>query len=247
LLKVATAVLGPGAALALSSVGFGVMAAFSILLFVERGWRPAWLAYTLFALSFVAARVIFGHLPDRQGGARIAALFGTIEAVGFAALWVAPWSWLGFGGAALVGFGYSLVFPGPPRAREVARARDRNLHGLSRRRPRRLAAGSRPRRLAGRPRLGLSRQCVSRLRGSSPHGEPVGKLALVGSVDGHTERILRRNVKHLGAASAVLEPALKDSLGRWICGERIRFWTSATSDWAQWAGRCREGWSIVTR
>jgi MFS family permease len=112
LLKVAAAVSAPGAALALSSVGFGVMTAFSILLFVERGWRPAWLAYTLFAVSFVAARLVFGHLPDRRGGAKIAAVFGTIEAAGFAALSVAPWSWLGFFGAALVGFGYSLVFPG---------------------------------------------------------------------------------------------------------------------------------------
>jgi predicted MFS family arabinose efflux permease len=52
-----------------------------------------------------------GALPDRRGGAKIAALFGSIEAAGFAALWIAPWSWLGFLGAALVGFGYSLVFP----------------------------------------------------------------------------------------------------------------------------------------
>jgi MFS family permease len=111
-LEVAAAVFAPGAALALASVGFGVMSAFSVLLFVERGWRPAWLSYTMFALAFVAARALFGNLPDRRGGARIAALFAIIEAAGFALLWVAPWPALGFAGAALVGFGYSLVFPG---------------------------------------------------------------------------------------------------------------------------------------
>jgi len=129
LLRVAATALTPGLALAFSSVGFGVMTAFSVLFFVERGWQPAWLAYTAFALAFVVARVGLGHLPDRQGGAKIAAIFATIEAAGFATLWAAPSSWWGFLGAAMVGFGYSLVFPGlgveavrraPPEARGLA-------------------------------------------------------------------------------------------------------------------------------
>jgi MFS family permease len=112
LLKVATAVSMPGIALAFASVGFGVMTAFSVLLFLERGWRPAWLAYTAFAVAFIAARIMFGHLPDQKGGARIAMLFAIVEAAGFAALWASPSRWIGFVGAAVVGFGYSLVYPG---------------------------------------------------------------------------------------------------------------------------------------
>jgi MFS family permease len=112
LFEVAGAVAMPGIALAFTSVGFGVMTTFSVLLFDEREWRPAWLAYTVFALSFIVARVVFGHLPDRKGGAKVAALFATLEAAGFAIVWFANSSWLGFFGSGLVGFGYSLVFPG---------------------------------------------------------------------------------------------------------------------------------------
>jgi len=127
--KVARAVAAPGVVLAFSSVGFGVMTAFSVLLFVERGWAPAWGAYTIFAAAFMAARFALGHLPDRIGGARTASLFAAIEAAGFALVWAAPWPSLGFAGCALIGFGYSLVFPGlgveamrraPPEARGLA-------------------------------------------------------------------------------------------------------------------------------
>jgi MFS family permease len=95
LLEVAIAVLTPGIALAFSSVGFGVMTAFSVLRFAERNWRPAWLAYTAFAVAFISARVVFGHLPDRKGGAKIAALFATIEAAGFVVLRASASNWLG--------------------------------------------------------------------------------------------------------------------------------------------------------
>ena len=112
LLRVAASVLTPGLALAFSSVGFGAMAAFSVLYFVERDWSPAWQAYTAFALAFIAARLLLGHLPDRNGGAKIAAIFAAIETLGFAVLWAAPSRGWGLLGAVLVGFGYSLVFPG---------------------------------------------------------------------------------------------------------------------------------------
>ena len=112
LLRVATSVFMPGLALAFSSVGFGGMAAFSVLYFVERDWRPAWLSYSAFALAFICARLLLGHLPDRKGGARIAAAFAALEAAGFAILWAAPSAGWGLLGAVLVGFGYSLVFPG---------------------------------------------------------------------------------------------------------------------------------------
>jgi hypothetical protein len=118
MLEVAISVSGPGAALALASVGFGVMTAFSVLLFVERDWQPAWLSYTAFTFAFVAAGMAFGHLPDhRIGGARIAALFAIIEAIGFAILWAAPVNWLGVVGAAAVGFGYDLGVTGVPEMR----------------------------------------------------------------------------------------------------------------------------------
>jgi MFS family permease len=110
--RVAAAVWAPGVAFAFCSVGYGAMTAFSVLLFAERGWEPSWLVYTLFAVAFMAARIVLGHLPDRMGGAKVALVFALIEAFGQALIWLSPWAILGFVGAALTGFGYSLVYPG---------------------------------------------------------------------------------------------------------------------------------------
>ncbi|RUX43000.1 MFS transporter, partial [Mesorhizobium sp. M4A.F.Ca.ET.050.02.1.1] len=65
-----------------------------------------------YAASLIAARLCFGHLPDRLGGARVAAIFVTVEAAGLLLIWLAPGPFLGATGAALTGFGYSLVYPG---------------------------------------------------------------------------------------------------------------------------------------
>jgi MFS family permease len=105
------AVWVPGLGLALSSFGFGAMTAFASLLFASRGW-PVWTAFTSFAVAFIIARVFLGHLADRVGGARVALTFVVIEAVGLGLLWVAPWPGVALIGAALTGFGYSLVYPG---------------------------------------------------------------------------------------------------------------------------------------
>jgi MFS family permease len=129
LIKVAGAVWMPGLAAAFSSVGLGAIIAFSSLLFVERGWSPVWLPFSAFAVSLVAARMAFGHLPDKLGGARVALLFVLIEAAGLALIWMAPGRISAAVGAGLTGFGYSLVYPGlgveavrraPPQSRGLA-------------------------------------------------------------------------------------------------------------------------------
>jgi MFS family permease len=126
---VAAAVWLPGSGAALSSVGFGAIIAFSSLLAAQRGWSPVWLLFTAFALSLVAARLLLGHAPDRLGGARIALVCVLIEAAGLALIWLAPGRGTAAVGAALAGFGYSLVYPGlgveavgraPPQSRGVA-------------------------------------------------------------------------------------------------------------------------------
>jgi nitrate/nitrite transporter NarK len=38
-------------------------------------WQPALIAFTAFGVALIAARAVAGHLPDRYGGARIAAIF----------------------------------------------------------------------------------------------------------------------------------------------------------------------------
>ena len=110
-MKVMAAVWVPGTASALSSVGFGAITAFSALLFVARGWT-AWPAFSVFATAFILTRVSMGHLADRFGGAKVALICALVEAAGLGLIWLSPWSAPALIGAALTGFGYSLVYPG---------------------------------------------------------------------------------------------------------------------------------------
>jgi MFS family permease len=109
--QVIAAVALPGLGLAFSSTGFGATTAFVALLFAARGWT-VWPAFTAFAVTFMAARVCLGHLADRVGGAQVALVCVLIEAAGQAFLWLAPSSAIALIGAAITGFGFSLVYPG---------------------------------------------------------------------------------------------------------------------------------------
>ena len=80
-------------------------------------------------MAFIAGRLIFGHLADRIGGARVALVCVLIEAVGQALIWLAPSSAPALVGVTLTGLGYSLVYPGfgvealrhaPPQSRGLA-------------------------------------------------------------------------------------------------------------------------------
>lgn len=128
LLKVMSAVWLPGVGAALASVGFGAMTAFGALLFVSRGWS-AWAAFSMFAVAFIVSRFALGHLADRLGGAKVALISVIIEAGGLVLLVWAPGLPLAMAGAALIGLGYSLVYPGlgveavrraPPDSRGLA-------------------------------------------------------------------------------------------------------------------------------
>jgi MFS family permease len=110
--RVLRAVWLPGLGMAFAGLGYGTMTAFAVLLFVQRGWQPAWLSFTAFAVALMVARVLFGPLPDRLGGARTAMIFAVIYSAGMALIWFSPFAWLGFAGAGLAGFGYALIYPG---------------------------------------------------------------------------------------------------------------------------------------
>ena len=128
-LSVARRIWLPGLGAASSSIGFGTIATFSSLLFAGHGWTPVWLPFSAYAASLIVARVVFGHLPDRLGGARVALWFVLIEAVGLMLMWLAAGVAAATVGASLTGFGYALVFPAlgveavrraPPESRGVA-------------------------------------------------------------------------------------------------------------------------------
>jgi MFS family permease len=110
--KVIGAVWVPGLGSALGSVGFGAVTTFVALLFAARGWDNGWLAYTAYAVAFILARVFFSHVADAVGGAKIALVCALIEAIGQALIWLAVRPEMALAGAALTGFGFSLVYPG---------------------------------------------------------------------------------------------------------------------------------------
>ena len=100
-----------GMALAAGGVGYSVLATFVTLFYVSRHWDGAALCLTAFGLAFILARLLFIRTIDRFGGFRVAMTCLAVESVGEVMLWQAPSPWVALSGAALAGFGFSLVFP----------------------------------------------------------------------------------------------------------------------------------------
>ncbi|AYG62284.1 arabinose transporter [Rhizobium jaguaris] len=127
--SVISKIWAPGLGAALSSIGFGVIVSFASLLFASHGWMPVWLAFSSYAVALILARLLFGHLPDKVGGARVALACAIVEASGLAIMGLSSSVVPAAVGAALTGLGYALVFPGlgveavkraPPASRGIA-------------------------------------------------------------------------------------------------------------------------------
>lgn len=110
-LRVLGSIWRQGAIVAFQGVGFAAIGAFISLYFTSRGWQQAGLALTCFGIGFVLVRLFFGHLPDRLGGMRVAAVSLGVAAGGQLALWLAPSAEIALAGAFLTGTGCSLVYP----------------------------------------------------------------------------------------------------------------------------------------
>ena len=104
-------VLPHGTGLALGSIGFGTIATFITLYYASHAWPNAVLCLSLFGACFIGARLMFGNMINRIGGFRVAIACLSVEALGLLLLWLAPNPNLALAGAALTGFGFSLVFP----------------------------------------------------------------------------------------------------------------------------------------
>ena len=97
--------------MALVGIGYGTIVSFSVLLFEDRGWTPAWAGLTLFSFALVVARVFAGSAPDRFGGTRTALWSLTFMTGGFAFLALTFSNPVAYTGAFLAGAGYALVYP----------------------------------------------------------------------------------------------------------------------------------------
>ncbi|UUQ63846.1 MFS transporter [Pseudomonas fuscovaginae UPB0736] len=104
-------VLPHGTGLALGSIGFGTIATFITLYYATQHWDNAVLCLSLFGASFIGARLLFGNMINRLGGFRVAIACLSVETLGLLLLWLAPDAQWAVAGAALSGFGFSLVFP----------------------------------------------------------------------------------------------------------------------------------------
>jgi MFS family permease len=100
-----------GSGLALASIGFGGIASFITLYFIQRSWDGAPFALTAFGAGYIVMRLFFAHFPDKFGGARVAMVSLLIEIIGQLLIWKAPNAFAGIAGAGLTGIGMSLVFP----------------------------------------------------------------------------------------------------------------------------------------
>lgn len=102
----------PGVGAAFSSIGYCSILAFSSLFYAEQFWQPVWLAFTAFGAALITARLVAGQLPDRFGGAKTALIFVLVQVAGLLMMCFARNVMVASAGAAIAGFGYSLVYPG---------------------------------------------------------------------------------------------------------------------------------------
>jgi MFS family permease len=109
--QVLSRVFPHGMSLALASTGFGTIASFMVLFYAHRHWTNAAFALTSFGAAFIFARLLFADTIGRFGGFPVARVCLSVEIAGLAVLWLAAAPAMAFAGAALTGFGFSLVFP----------------------------------------------------------------------------------------------------------------------------------------
>jgi MFS family permease len=100
-----------GMGLALGGVGYSALATFVTLFYLSRHWNGAALCLTAFGTAFILARLLFIRTIGTFGGFPVAKVCLMVESVGVLLLWRAASPWMALFGAALTGFGYSLVFP----------------------------------------------------------------------------------------------------------------------------------------
>lgn len=100
-----------GMTLALAASGFGCFLALTTLFFESRGWAGAAVPLTVYGVCFVAVRLTLARQVDRLGAYPVALLSITMEIAGLLLLASATGPGPALVASALIGAGFSLVFP----------------------------------------------------------------------------------------------------------------------------------------
>lgn len=105
------AVLGPGLSLALAASGYSAAFGFIALHLGARGVAGGATMIGVFAASYLAARLLAGHLPDRVG--RRPMFLGCVatETAGLLLITLAHSRWAATAGTVLLGAGLSMLYP----------------------------------------------------------------------------------------------------------------------------------------
>jgi MFS family permease len=101
----------PGAALSLATVGYAAMASFIVLDLHAEHIGHGTEAFTAFAATVVATRLLAGDLPDRIGPLRCAAGAAMVEAIGLVLIAVANTLTVAIVGAVAMGAAFSTIYP----------------------------------------------------------------------------------------------------------------------------------------
>lgn len=100
-----------GTALALGGIGFGVIATFITLFYARMHWSGAALSLTLYGVCFIGVRLTCSRFINRFGGFPVALVSLVVEIAGLTLLAFAHARATAFIACALIGFGFSLIFP----------------------------------------------------------------------------------------------------------------------------------------
>src|SRR5271163_4445307 len=100
-----------GLGLMLQGVGIAALSPFASLYSLKKGWAHGGLVMTAFGAGFIGVRLVFGRLPDKIGGYRVALWSLVTEAIGQAMVWDASNEGVALAGALVTGFGCALIFP----------------------------------------------------------------------------------------------------------------------------------------
>ncbi|MBE9604690.1 MFS transporter [Acetobacteraceae bacterium H6797] len=100
-----------GIALAFAACGFGAVLSFIALFYQGKGWGHAPMALSALGFGFIAVRLFLANVMTRVEALALVQAAILVEVLGLALIFWAPAPFWGVAGAALIGAGFSPLFP----------------------------------------------------------------------------------------------------------------------------------------